>query len=271
MYERLSFSTTTVIDIHPEEKSIMPSRSHFWTVKNPQDDITFDLMRLPSEVRLIIYAYAMPNDEYISPIRSIQRTQQPPQLQHFHDNVLRALRYLYAITVPKQLRSLAMTLSDVQVHASELLVRMDKSFSAAGADSSFTNTVAMTMPALLQTSHVVRTEALPVYFASNTFVLDVQSSYKAYCESLAWLRAMDPHGLAGMVRIVIVGQILCLGVKNARFEQDDDGLPFAIVARFAAAQDAVHVHRWVGTDSHHSPSLRRLEKAVIVVQQHIRH
>ncbi|KAK5721853.1 hypothetical protein LTR15_006446 [Elasticomyces elasticus] len=244
MSEKLGLSTTTAVDFQPDGRSSMPSKGHFWTIYDPPDDMAFDLMRLPSEVRLIVYAYAMPNNEYISPVRSAWRAQPlrpPPKPQNFRDK----LRWiLYATAVPRRLRSLAMPIQEVQYHASNLLIRIDRPQERFMYQPKLSDARAMSLPALLRSNRQLRKEALPVYFASNTFVLDVGSCYKAYRESLAWLRATDSDGLAAIRTMIIVGDVICLDLDVSRFDQETQlGLPLAVFADFTAtAPGAVGVH-----------------------------
>ncbi|KAK5699490.1 hypothetical protein LTR97_005618 [Elasticomyces elasticus] len=272
MSEKLGLSTTTAVDFQPDGRSSMPSKGHFWTIYDPPDDMAFDLMRLPSEVRLIVYAYAMPNNEYISPVRSAWRAQPlrpPPKPQNFRDK----LRWiLYATAVPRRLRSLAMPIQEVQYHASNLLIRIDRPQERFMYQPKLSDARAMSLPALLRSNRQLRKEALPVYFASNTFVLDVGSCYKAYRESLAWIRATDSDGLAAIRTMIIVGDVICLDLDVSRFDQETQlGLPLAVFADFTAtAPGAVGFHVREPGSNPKTTARRRWNDGIAVTEKYTR-
>ncbi|KAK5721852.1 hypothetical protein LTR15_006445 [Elasticomyces elasticus] len=70
------------------------------------------------------------------------------------------------------------------------------------------------VPALLATSRTIRTEALPIFYGNNTFILDLgedraEGDEKQF-RSLAWLEATDARGIASMTTLFVIGQTNCV-------------------------------------------------------------
>ncbi|KAK5699491.1 hypothetical protein LTR97_005619 [Elasticomyces elasticus] len=75
------------------------------------------------------------------------------------------------------------------------------------------------VPALLATSRTIRTEALPIFYGNNTFILDLgedraEGDEKQF-RSLAWLEATDARGIASMTALFVIGQTNCVFKKHS--------------------------------------------------------
>ena len=64
------------------------------------------------------------------------------------------------------------------------------------------------IPPVLQTCYAIRWEALPMYFASNVYILEL-SHYKPRGDkyALSWMKSVDARGLASIRNVVIEGRI----------------------------------------------------------------
>ncbi|KAK4959831.1 hypothetical protein LTR10_002719 [Elasticomyces elasticus] len=270
MSERLSFSTMSAISLHPDLTfAVLPASLKtivkFGPVQGPD---RFDLMRLPPELRLIVFAYAMPSGEGFFPVQSRKQTQLLVKTP-VQGKLRVALEWLYVHTVPMQLRSLFTTLQEAQGHASNLLIRLDKDHTESVYEPYFADTKPMSLPPLLRANRQIRKEALPVYFADNIFVFDVGSCYKAYCESLAWVWSTDSNGRAAMRNIVIVGQVICLDPEKTSSDQEKQiGLPFAMeVDLTAAAPDTIIAYTWAREPNTDGAARHRVEDAIAVISK----
>ncbi|KAK4918023.1 hypothetical protein LTR49_014161 [Elasticomyces elasticus] len=265
MSERLSFSTMSAISLHPDLTfAVLPASLKTIVKFGPlQGSDRFDLMRLPPELRLIVYAYAMPSGEGLFPVQSSKQIQLLVKTP-VQGKLRVALEWLYVHTVPMQLRSLFTTIQEAQGHASNLLIRLDKDHTESVYEPYFADTKPMSFPPLLRANRQIRKEALAVYFANNVFVLDVGSCYKAYCESLAWVRITDSDGMAAMRNIVIVGQVICLDPEKTSSDQEKQiGLPFAVEVDFnAAALDTITAYTWATEPVTDGAARQRVEDTI---------
>ncbi|KAK3636520.1 hypothetical protein LTR56_014146 [Elasticomyces elasticus] len=75
------------------------------------------------------------------------------------------------------------------------------------------------VPALLATCHTVRTEAFPMFYGNNTFILELGEDRSEGDEkqfrSLAWLEATDARGIASMTTLLVNGATKCVFKKHA--------------------------------------------------------
>ncbi|KAK5737131.1 hypothetical protein LTR17_006914 [Elasticomyces elasticus] len=75
------------------------------------------------------------------------------------------------------------------------------------------------VPALLAACHIIRTEALPMFYGNNTFILglaeDRSKSDERQIRSLAWLEATDARGIASMTTLWVAGETNCVCKDHA--------------------------------------------------------
>ncbi|KAK3630346.1 hypothetical protein LTR56_017522 [Elasticomyces elasticus] len=63
------------------------------------------------------------------------------------------------------------------------------------------------VPALLQTSQQMRTEAMPMYFASCLFFLALHDRNGEFAKTLTWLQSTDPGALSHIRSLMILGYV----------------------------------------------------------------
>ncbi|KAK3648927.1 hypothetical protein LTR56_003789 [Elasticomyces elasticus] len=65
-----------------------------------------------------------------------------------------------------------------------------------------------TIRQLLATCTLIRAEALPVFYGTNTFVLalgvDRWNNQGEFCDTLRWVESIDPHGITRLAHLVFV-------------------------------------------------------------------
>ncbi|KAK3648920.1 hypothetical protein LTR22_013145 [Elasticomyces elasticus] len=119
------------------------------------------------------------------------------------------------------------------------------------------------IPALLHASAVIRAETLPLYFALNTFILDLGVIMSQSRRTLQWLRAMDSYAISSMRRLTIVGMVAC-----AKLDHAPEAHWFLADVSLFPIEDAVDVR-----DSTVSCPLakHRLERAVGLLESYVQH
>ena len=154
------------------------------------------LFRLPPELRNAIYDLALPRDTCIVPY-------------------MRCLR----------LDALSRTLLE-----HELCKLCD--MAGISMDSIVRKTA---IPSLQQISQAVRYEALPMYYAYNKFILDLNNDGDRFGHSLAWLDSVDARGLASIVAMVVVGHTDCNTPRQPLWGQghSPDSRVFAMQTTFS--------------------------------------
>ncbi|KAK5675328.1 hypothetical protein LTS10_012094 [Elasticomyces elasticus] len=63
------------------------------------------------------------------------------------------------------------------------------------------------IPALLQTSQQMRTEAMPMYFANCLFFFAIHDRNGEFAKTLSWLQSTDPRALLCIQRLMIIGYV----------------------------------------------------------------
>ncbi|KAK4959834.1 hypothetical protein LTR10_002722 [Elasticomyces elasticus] len=87
-----------------------------------------------------------------------------------------------------------------------------------------------TVPQLLATCTLIRAEALPIFYGTNTFVLalgvDGWNNQGEFRDTLRWLKSIDSRGVANLERLVFFGRLRCECGKHSHvFEMQTSFVP----------------------------------------------
>ncbi|KAK5721851.1 hypothetical protein LTR15_006444 [Elasticomyces elasticus] len=87
-----------------------------------------------------------------------------------------------------------------------------------------------TIPQLLATCTLIRAEALPIFYGTNTFVLalgvDGWNNQGEFLDTLRWLKSIDSRGVANLERLVFFGRLRCECGKHSHiFEMQTSFVP----------------------------------------------
>ncbi|KAK5699489.1 hypothetical protein LTR97_005617 [Elasticomyces elasticus] len=222
-------------------------------VSTPPSDITSAFMRLPPELRLNIYDYAVP--------ATLQLTD--ATLSTHGEDATNGKQWLLA----RILRLLRQTISSESApgHVTYLLGGVSRDFGSELGMESLFRELPGGLPALSRTSRSVRNEVLKHYFGRNTFVIDVNRPRY----TLVWLRAMSPEDLGNMRRLLVIGKVERYD-EAFRNSTPRTRLLFAIKVDLAAAGHALSIHKWSEGGPNTEDANCRLDKAASIIEDFTR-